>query len=156
VHQVVEPFPASLVIAVQRPARVLGVIAQVPEVQSAAGQSQALLFRLAIDPDSPIVGLDDSKKLTEQRREALFDEIQQKATSWCIARATVAEIDRLNILHASLLAMKRAVQGLHIAPEHVLVDGNKLPPWSYSAEAVIQGDGRVPAIGAASILETSS
>lgn len=105
-----------------------------------------------LDPDNPIIGLDDSKKLTEQRREALFDEIQQKARSWCIARATVAEIDRLNILHASLLAMKRAVEGLHLIPEHVLVDGNKLPPWTYSSEAVVQGDGRVPAIGAASIL----
>jgi ribonuclease HII len=105
-----------------------------------------------LDPDNPIQGLDDSKKLTEKKRELLFDEIQQKAKSWCIARASVAEIDRLNILQASLLAMTRAVEGLHIAPEHVLVDGNKLPKWKYPAEAVVKGDSRVAAISAASIL----
>lgn len=105
-----------------------------------------------LDPEQPIEGLNDSKKLTEKRRESLFDEIQLKAKSWCIARATVAEIDQLNILQASLLAMKRAVEGLHIQPEHVLVDGNKLPKWHYSAEAVVKGDSRVAAISAASIL----
>lgn len=105
-----------------------------------------------LDPANPITGLDDSKKLTEKKREHLFEEIQTKARSWCIARASVAEIDRLNILQASLLAMSRAVQGLHVQPEHVLVDGNKLPKWHYSAEAVIKGDSRVAAISAASIL----
>lgn len=105
-----------------------------------------------LDPDRPIEGLNDSKKLTEKRREFLFDEIQRNAKSWCIARATVAEIDQINILQASLLAMTRAVEGLHIQPEHVLVDGNKLPKWKYPAEAVIKGDSRVAAISAASIL----
>jgi ribonuclease HII len=105
-----------------------------------------------LDPDNPIAGLDDSKKLTEKKREQLFDEIQQKAKSWCIARASVAEIDKINILQASLLAMARAVQGLHVQPEHVLVDGNKLPKWHYPAEAVVKGDSRVAAISAASIL----
>lgn len=105
-----------------------------------------------LDPEKPIPGLDDSKKLTEKKRELLFDEIQQKAKSWCVARASVAEIDRINILQASLLAMTRAVQGLHIQPEHVLVDGNKLPKWNYAAEAVVKGDSRVAAISAASIL----
>ncbi|HCS63837.1 MAG TPA: ribonuclease HII [Cellvibrio sp.] len=105
-----------------------------------------------LDPENPIVGLDDSKKLTEKKREQLFIEIQQKAKSWCIARASVAEIDKINILQASLLAMTRAVQGLHIQPEHVLVDGNKLPKWNYTAEAVIKGDSRVASISAASIL----
>jgi ribonuclease HII len=105
-----------------------------------------------LDPANPIMGLDDSKKLTEKKRELLFDEIQMKAKSWCIARASVTEIDSLNILQASLLAMARAVQGLHIEPEHVLVDGNKLPKWKYTAEAVVKGDSRVAAISAASIL----
>lgn len=105
-----------------------------------------------LDPANPIIGLDDSKKLTEKKRELLFDEIQLKAKSWCIARASVAEIDKINILQASLLAMTRAVQGLHIQPEHVLVDGNKLPKWNYAAEAVVKGDSRVAAISAASIL----
>ena len=105
-----------------------------------------------LDPENPITGLNDSKKLTEKRREALFDEIQQKALSFCIARASVAEIDDINILQASLLAMHRAVAGLSIQPEYVLVDGNKVPKWPYKAEAVVKGDSRVPAIAAASIL----
>ena len=105
-----------------------------------------------LDPHQPIEGLDDSKKLSEKKRELLFDEIRRKAKSWCIARASVAEIDTINILQASLLAMTRAVQGLSIQPEHVLVDGNKLPKWNYPAEAVVKGDSRVAAISAASIL----
>jgi ribonuclease HII len=105
-----------------------------------------------LDPNRPIIGLDDSKKLSEKKRELLFDEIKLKAISWCVARASVAEIDNINILQASLLAMTRAVQGLDIQPEHVLVDGNKLPRWHYNAEAVIKGDSRVAAISAASIL----
>lgn len=105
-----------------------------------------------LDPENPIEGLDDSKKLTEKKRELLFDEIKRKAKSWCVARASVAEIDSINILQASLLAMTRAVQGLHIQPEYVLVDGNKIPKWNYTAEAVVKGDSRVAAISAASIL----
>lgn len=105
-----------------------------------------------LDPLNPIEGLDDSKKLTEKKRDALFDEIQEKALSWSIARATVSEIDEINILQASLLAMHRAVDGLCQTPEHVLVDGNKLPKWSYSSEAVVKGDSRVTSIAAASIL----
>lgn len=105
-----------------------------------------------LDPDQPIPGLNDSKKLTEKRREALYSEIENKALSFCIARASVAEIDELNILQASLLAMHRAVAGLAIQPEYVLVDGNRVPNWPYKAEAVVKGDSRVPAIAAASIL----
>jgi ribonuclease HII len=105
-----------------------------------------------LDPENPVEGLNDSKKLTEKRREQLFEEIQLKALSWCIARASVAEIDQINILQASLLAMKRAVDGLTIIPEYVLVDGNKLPKWDYASEAVVKGDSRVAAISAASIL----
>ena len=105
-----------------------------------------------LDPENPIEGLDDSKKLTEKKRELLFEEIKLKAKSWCVARASVTEIDQINILQASLLAMHRAVQGLHVQPEYVLVDGNKLPKWKYTAEAVVKGDSRVQAISAASIL----
>ena len=105
-----------------------------------------------LDPAKPIAGLKDSKKLTEKRREALFIEIQEKALSFCIARASAAEIDDINILQASLLAMHRAVAGLSVQPEYVLVDGNKVPKWPYKAEAVVKGDNRVPAIAAASIL----
>ncbi|MFT6592489.1 MAG: ribonuclease HII, partial [Zhongshania sp.] len=105
-----------------------------------------------LDPDKPIVGLNDSKKLSEKRREALYIEIKEKALSFCIARASVAEIDEINILQASLLAMHRAVAGLGVQPEFVLVDGNKVPNWPYRAQAVVKGDSRVPAIAAASIL----
>jgi ribonuclease HII len=105
-----------------------------------------------LDPQQPIAGLDDSKKLTEKKRDALFDEILEKAHSYCISRATVEEIDRINILQASLLAMTRAVDGLDVTPEHVWVDGNKIPAWSYPSESVVKGDSRVTAISAASIL----
>ncbi|GAA5315392.1 MAG: ribonuclease HII [Candidatus Pelagadaptatus aseana] len=105
-----------------------------------------------LDPGKPIAGLADSKKLTEKKRDALFDEVQEKALSFCIARCSVEEIDQLNILQASLLAMKRAVEGLEVQPEHVWVDGNKIPQWHYPAEAVVKGDNRVAAISAASIL----
>jgi len=97
-------------------------------------------------------GLNDSKKLTERKRERLFDEIKASALAWSIGRASVEEIDRLNILNASLLAMRRAVESLSPLPEHVLVDGNKLPAWQFSAEAIVGGDGSVPCISAASIL----
>lgn len=105
-----------------------------------------------LDPNNPIEGLDDSKKLTEKKREQLFPLIQERALSWCVARASVQEIDDINILQASLLAMTRAVEGLSVQPEHVLVDGNKIPKWNYPAEAVVKGDSRVAAIAAASIL----
>ncbi|SMF43537.1 RNase HII [Alteromonadaceae bacterium Bs31] len=99
-----------------------------------------------------IEGLNDSKKLSEKKRERLFEEIKGKAQSWAIARASVEEIDEINILHASLLAMKRAVSSLDVQPEHVFVDGNRLPKWNYSSEAVVQGDGLIEEISAASIL----
>lgn len=105
-----------------------------------------------LDPNNPIDELNDSKKLSEKKRERLFVEIQSKALCWCVARASITEIDEINILQASLLAMKRAVEGLSIQPEHVWVDGNKIPKWQYSAEAVVKGDSRVAAISAASIL----
>jgi len=105
-----------------------------------------------LDPRRPIPGLDDSKRLTEKRREALFERICGEALCWHVARASVAEIDDLNILHATMLAMTRAVEGLAQCPEYVAVDGNRLPRWAWRSEAVVGGDGLVPAISAASIL----
>ncbi len=128
------------------------LLAGVDEVGRGPLAGDVVAAAVILDPAQPIEGLDDSKKLTEKRREKLFDEIQQRALSWSIARASVAEIDELNILHASMLAMKRAVESLATQPEHVLVDGNRIPQWRYAAEAVVKGDSRVQAIAAASIL----
>ncbi|WP_216937438.1 MULTISPECIES: ribonuclease HII [unclassified Acinetobacter] len=106
-----------------------------------------------LDPNNPIVGLNDSKKLTEKKREKLFIEIQEKALAWAIAEASAAEIDEHNILQASLLAMRRAVEALPIQPEHVLVDGNKVPQGlMMSCDAIIGGDALHAEISAASIL----
>jgi ribonuclease HII len=122
------------------------------EAGRGAGAAEVYAGAVILDPQRPIVGLADSKKLTARRREALSDEIKQKALSWCIATASLEEIEKINILHASMLAMKRAVEGLHVRPGKVLVDGNHLPRLEMPAEAIIKGDDKVPAISAASIL----
>lgn len=127
-------------------------LAGVDEVGRGPLAGDVVAAAVILNPADPIEGLNDSKKLTEKRREFLFDQIQLRAQAWCIARASVAEIDQINILQASLLAMTRAVEGLKPQPEHVLVDGNRLPKWAYEAEAVVKGDSRHPAISAASIL----
>lgn len=105
-----------------------------------------------LDDLHPIAGLNDSKKLTARRREQLFDEIRARALCFAVAEASVEEIDTLNILQATLLAMRRAVEGLRLKPGKVLVDGNRLPVLDVVAEAIVQGDALVPAISAASIL----
>ena len=105
-----------------------------------------------LDELQPIAGLADSKKLSAARRERLFDEIRARALACCIAEASVEEIDRLNILQATMLAMRRAVEGLRLPPQRVLVDGNRCPPLLLPVEAIVQGDAKVPAISAASIL----
>lgn len=105
-----------------------------------------------LDPARPIAGLADSKKLTEAARERLADEIREKAIAWSVAFATVDEIDRINILQATLLAMQRAVAGLSILPEEVLVDGNRLPKFDRPARAIVGGDATVAEISAASIM----
>lgn len=105
-----------------------------------------------LDDHAPIKGLTDSKKLTALRREKLFDEIRAKALCCSVAMATVEEIDRLNILQATLLAMQRAIKGLRLKPAKVLVDGNRLPVLDVVAEAIVSGDALVPSISAASIL----
>ena len=105
-----------------------------------------------LDPARPIVGLADSKKLSEKRREKLAIEIREKALAWCIAEASVEEIDQLNILHATMLAMQRAVAGLALVPDRVRVDGNRCPRLEVPCEAVVKGDSLVAEISAASIL----
>jgi len=105
-----------------------------------------------LDPDDPIAGLRDSKKLSAAARERLADEIRKRAIAWCVAEASVAEIDTLNILHATMLAMQRAVSGLGRMPDDVWVDGNRCPDWAWRSQAVVKGDDKVAAIAAASIL----
>ena len=102
--------------------------------------------------ESPPEGVTDAKMLTPERREAVAERIRDEAVSWALGRATVAEIDELNILQASLLAMRRAVEALFMQPSLVLVDGNRLPKWPYEARAIVKGDLTEPSIGAASIL----
>jgi len=128
------------------------LVAGVDEVGRGPLCGAVVTAAVILDPKRPILGLNDSKKLTEARREKLFDEIREKALSWCIARAEVEEIDELNILHATMLAMQRAVEGLHIQPKLAMIDGNRCPRLSMPAEAVVKGDSKVPAIAAASIL----
>ncbi len=105
-----------------------------------------------LDPEQPIEGLADSKKLTEKKRLRLYDEIVEKAASWSLGRCEADEIDRLNIYQATMVAMQRAVEGLCVEPEYVLVDGNRCPNWHWRSEPVVKGDSRVAAISAASIL----
>jgi len=105
-----------------------------------------------LDPLRPIAGLADSKVLSESKRDSLYITIKEAALSWSIAEASVEEIDELNILQATLLAMQRAVKGLNVQPDEVLVDGNCLPKLSMPAQAIVKGDSKVQAISAASIL----
>nr|WP_232915112.1 ribonuclease HII [Pseudomonas viridiflava] len=128
------------------------LVAGVDEVGRGPLCGAVVTAAVILDPTRPILGLNDSKKLTEARREQLFDEIQEKALCWFIARAEVEEIDELNILHATMLAMKRAVEGLSIIPKLALIDGNRCPQLSVPSASVVQGDAKVPAIAAASIL----
>lgn len=130
-----------------------GLIAGVDEVGRGPLAGDVVTAACILDPKRPIAGLNDSKKLTHRRRLQLFDEIQDKALCFHIARANVSEIDELNILHATMLAMRRAVEGLSMTPDHVYIDGNRVPPGlTMASEAVIQGDGLIEQISAASIL----
>ena len=128
------------------------LVAGVDEVGRGPLAGPVIAAAVILDPNNPIEGLTDSKKLSEKRREQLAVEIKDKAFSWCIARAEPLEIDQINILQASLLAMQRAVAGLDHAPDHCLVDGNKLPDLNCTAEAIVKGDLTEPAISAASII----
>ncbi len=128
------------------------LIAGVDEVGRGPLVGDVVTAAVILDSSRPIAGLADSKKLSEKRREFLFEEIKEKALAWCIGRANPAEIDELNILHATMLAMQRAVAGLAIVPDFVLIDGNRCPALAMPSQAVVKGDSRVAEISAASIL----
>jgi ribonuclease HII len=128
------------------------LIAGVDEVGRGPLVGDVVTAAVILDPNKPIAGLADSKKLSEKKREALAVLIEQNALCWAIGRASPQEIDELNILQATMLAMTRAVQALAIQPAHVLVDGNRCPKWSYSSEAIVKGDGLIAEISAASII----
>lgn len=128
------------------------MVAGVDEVGRGPLVGDVVTAAVILDPARPIAGLADSKKLTEKKRAALYLEIKEKALCYAIGRANPAEIDEYNILHATMLAMQRAVAGLSVTPQHVLIDGNRCPALPMSAEAVVKGDSRVAEISAASIL----
>lgn len=127
-------------------------IAGVDEVGRGPLVGAVVTAAVILDPNQPIEGLMDSKKLSEKKRLLLAEQIKQRALAWSLGRAEAEEIDQLNILQASLLAMQRAVDNLPILPDFVLVDGNRLPKWQYPAQAVVKGDSLVAEISAASIL----
>jgi ribonuclease HII len=129
-----------------------GLIAGVDEAGRGPLAGPVVAAAVILDDMRPIAGLNDSKKISAARREKLFDEIRAKALCCSIAQASVEEIDEINILQATLLAMRRAVEGLRLKPAKVLVDGNRLPVLDVLAEAIVKGDATVPAISAASIL----
>ena len=129
-----------------------GLMAGVDEAGRGPWAGPVFAAAVILDDLHPIKGLADSKKLSPKRRATLYDEIKAKALCCCVAQASVEEIDRLNILQATLLAMRRAVEGLRLKPVKVWVDGNRLPVLDVRAEAIVQGDAKVPAISAASIL----
>lgn len=129
-----------------------GLVAGVDEAGRGPLAGPVVAAAVILDDKAPVRGLADSKTLTARRRERLFDEIRAKALCCSVAMASVEEIDRLNILQATMLAMQRAVRGLRLKPAKVLVDGNRLPVLEVMAEAIVSGDARVPCISAASIL----
>lgn len=130
-----------------------GIVAGVDEVGRGPLVGDVVTAAVILDPAKSIAGLNDSKKLSDKKRDALFEVIIDNALAYSVGRASPAEIDELNILHATMLAMQRAVAGLNIRPERVLVDGNRTPDFGgIAADAVVKGDGLVAAISAASII----
>ena len=129
-----------------------GLVAGVDEAGRGPLMGPVVAAAVILDDLHPIKGLADSKVLTALRRDKLYDEIRAKALCFSIAQATVEEIDEINVLQATMLAMKRAVEGLRLKPSKVLVDGNRIPTLVIVAEAIVGGDALVPAISAASIL----
>lgn len=128
------------------------LIAGVDEVGRGPLAGPVMACAVILHPDRPILGLADSKVLSEKKRECLFEIIQENCLAWAVGEASVTEIDQINILQATLLAMQRAINALNIQPDHIQIDGNICPKIDYSMEAIIGGDGIIPVISAASIL----
>ena len=129
-----------------------GLVAGVDEAGRGPLAGPVVAGAVILDPQKPIHGLNDSKRLTALRRDALYEEIREKALAWAVGHADVEEIDRINILQATMLAMKRAVEALQTVPDHALIDGNRWPDLCCPAQAIVKGDSRVAAISAASIM----
>jgi ribonuclease HII len=129
-----------------------GRIAGVDEAGRGPLAGPVIAGAVILDPDKPIEGLRDSKRLSASRRDELFDQIRERALAWAVGRADVEEIDRINILQATMLAMSRAVEALQPYADHALIDGNRCPDLSCTSQAIIKGDSKVPAISAASIM----
>ena len=129
-----------------------GLVCGVDEAGRGPLAGPVVAAAVILDPLRPIDGLNDSKKLSAKRREALAIAIRERALAWAVAEASVEEIDRINILQASFLAMRRAVEGLTLRPEKALIDGNRCPALDCPTEAIVGGDGKVASIAAASIL----
>lgn len=128
------------------------IVAGVDEVGRGPLVGDVVTAAVILDPTKSIAGLADSKKLSDKKRDALYDLIVENALAYSIGRASPDEIDELNILHATMLAMQRAVNGLVVTPQHVLIDGNRCPVLSMSSQAIVKGDARVEEISAASII----
>lgn len=128
------------------------LIAGVDEVGRGPLVGDVVTAAVILDPNNPIKGLNDSKKLTEKKRLALLPEIKEKALAWSVGRCSPEEIDQLNILQATMVAMQRAIEGLEVAPDFALIDGNRVPQLNMDAQAVVKGDMRVAEISAASII----
>ena len=129
-----------------------GLVAGVDEAGRGPLAGPVVAGAVILDPDNPIEGLRDSKRLTAARRDVLYDEIRIRALAWAVGRADVEEIDRINILQATMLAMQRAVAALQTSAEYALIDGNRCPDLACPCEAIVKGDSRVAAISAASIM----
>ena len=128
------------------------LIAGTDEVGRGPLAGEVVAAAVILDPATPIPGLNDSKKLSDKQRQQLVILIKERALALAIGRSSVMEIDSLNILQASLLAMRRAVEALPLRPQLVYVDGNHLPDWRYKSKAIVRGDAKIPAIAAASVL----
>lgn len=149
---VVAPLAVDQQLDLLCPVGPVALLAGVDEAGRGPLAGPVVAAAVILDERQPIAGLADSKKLSARQRERLFDEIRAKALCCSIALASVEEIDELNILHATMLAMRRAVEGLRLKPSLVQVDGNRVPPLAVPAQAIVQGDAKVQAISAASIL----